>query len=116
MDDSKRGAGAPRRTPDPNLRRRFRPGRRPGVAVLAAVAVVLASALAFGSVAGGGGTGNTAPKRGGTLKLLGQSDIFNLDTTSGYYTVNNILYRATTRQLLEVARLVLVRASAHAGS
>ena len=39
------------------------------------------------------------PTKGGTLTLLGQSDIFNLDTTSGYYTVNNILYRAYARQL-----------------
>src|SRR5215470_15015804 len=39
------------------------------------------------------------PKKGGTLKILGQSDIFNLDTTSGYYTVNNILYRGYARQL-----------------
>src|SRR4051812_23446156 len=41
-----------------------------------------------------------APVKGGTLKLLGQSDIFNLDTTSGYYTVDNILERSFTRQLL----------------
>jgi peptide/nickel transport system substrate-binding protein len=81
-------------------RRGFRLGRRPAGTILVAVLFVLASALAFGSVAGADGTGKTAPKRGGTLRLLGQSDIFNLDTTSGYYTVNNILYRATTRQLL----------------
>jgi len=81
-------------------RRGFRLGRRPGATILAAVLVLLAGALVFGSAAGGSGTGQTAPKRGGTLRLLGQSDIFNLDTTSGYYTVNNILYRATTRQLL----------------
>src|SRR5262245_66604085 len=43
------------------------------------------------------------PKKGGTLKILGQSDIFNLDTTSGYYTVNNILYRAYARQLFSYA-------------
>src|SRR5436190_18748468 len=43
---------------------------------------------------------STAPVKGGTLTLLGQSDIFNLDTTSGYYTVDNILERSFTRQLV----------------
>jgi ABC-type transport system substrate-binding protein len=63
-----------------------------GVAALA-TAVGLASAGTHGSTA-------STPTRGGTLQLLGQSDIFNLDTTSGYYTVDNILERSFTRQLL----------------
>jgi peptide/nickel transport system substrate-binding protein len=37
--------------------------------------------------------------RGGTLTILGQSDIFNLDTVSAYYTVSNMLARTFTRQL-----------------
>ena len=37
---------------------------------------------------------SAAPQRGGTLRLLGTGDIFNLDTTSGYYTVLNIISRA----------------------
>ena len=40
-----------------------------------------------------------APQRGGTLTMLGQSDIFNLDTVSAYYTVSNMLERMFTRQL-----------------
>ena len=44
--------------------------------------------------------GGSAPQRGGTLKLLGTSDIFNLDTVSAYYTVSNLLERAFTRQLV----------------
>src|SRR5262249_10307550 len=39
-------------------------------------------------------------QRGGTLRLLGTGDIFNLDTTSGYYTVLNIIARGFTRQLV----------------
>ena len=75
--------------------------RRPGgsrgrqlraVLLVAGLAAVLATAAAAARSA--------APTKGGTLVLLGQSDIFNLDTTSGYYTVNNILYRAYARQLL----------------
>ena len=40
------------------------------------------------------------PTKGGTLKLLGTSDIFNLDTVSAYYTVSSLLERAFTRQLV----------------
>jgi len=40
-----------------------------------------------------------SPRRGGTLTLLGQSDIFNLDTVSAYYTVSSLLERMFTRQL-----------------
>ena len=37
--------------------------------------------------------------KGGTLTILGQSDIFNLDTLSAYYTVSNMLSRMFARQL-----------------
>jgi ABC-type transport system substrate-binding protein len=66
--------------------------------VLVVAAVAIASALAFGSSASG--SGQQAPQRGGTLRLLGTSDIFNLDTTSGYYTVLNNVARGFTRQLV----------------
>jgi peptide/nickel transport system substrate-binding protein len=59
--------------------------------------VALMTALLAAGASGGAAAG---PKTGGTLTLLGQSDIFNLDTTSGYYTVDNILYRSMARQLL----------------
>jgi peptide/nickel transport system substrate-binding protein len=42
----------------------------------------------------------STPVRGGTLKLLGTSDIFNIDTVSAYYTVSNLIERAWTRQLV----------------
>ena len=39
------------------------------------------------------------PVRGGTLTILGQSDVFNLDTVSAYYTVSSFLERMFARQL-----------------
>src|SRR5205823_2628253 len=68
------------------------------VAVVAAVGL-LALALAL-AASGSRRSAADTPTRGGTLRLLGQSDIFNLDTTSGYYTVDNILERSFTRQLV----------------
>ena len=76
-------------------------GRRrgPALAVLALLVTVL-TAVGLASAGVRSGTSSNAPAKGGTLTLLGQSDIFNLDTTSGYYTVDNILERAFTRQLV----------------
>ena len=68
------------------------------VAAAAATALLVAVGLATAGVRGS--AHSTAPTKGGTLVMLGQSDIFNLDTTSGYYTVDNILERSFTRQLL----------------
>jgi len=65
--------------------------------VVAAGAIALLSIV---SLAAAGVRHSSAPVKGGTLVLLGQSDIFNLDTTSGYYTVDNILERSFTRQLV----------------
>jgi ABC-type transport system substrate-binding protein len=65
-------------------------------AIAGLAALVLSTAL----VASSSATGRAAPQRGGTLRLLGTGDIFNLDTTSGYYTVLNIISRAFTRQLV----------------
>ena len=67
-----------------------------------AIAITGLAALAFSTalVASSSATGRAAPQRGGTLRLLGTGDIFNLDTTSGYYTVLNIISRAFTRQLV----------------
>ena len=70
--------------------------RRSSAAVLA---IGIGVALVAAGSAGSARTAST-PTQGGTLKILGQSDIFNLDTTSGYYTVDNILERSLTRQLV----------------
>ena len=79
-----------------------KPARRPrlrfAVALLALAAV--AAAVLAGSGSARDKTAAATPHRGGNLKILGSSDIFNLDTTSAYYTVSNILERSTTRQLL----------------
>jgi peptide/nickel transport system substrate-binding protein len=83
---------------DARSRGRSRSRRLRSAAVVAVAAAVLVSATA--TTRASSGATAAGPKRGGTLKLLGQSDIFNLDTTSGYYTVNNILYRSYARQLL----------------
>jgi ABC-type transport system substrate-binding protein len=74
--------------------------RRGGRLLLVLVAVSLALAAQIG-VAGAHGSGSSdTPKKGGTLKLLGTSDIFNLDTVSAYYTVSSLLERTFTRQLV----------------
>jgi ABC-type transport system substrate-binding protein len=71
-------------------------GRTGAMAILALAALVLSTAIVSSSWA----TRRAEPQRGGTLRLLGTSDIFNLDTTSGYYTVLNIIARGFTRQLV----------------
>jgi peptide/nickel transport system substrate-binding protein len=68
--------------------------------VVAAAALLVLSAVGLAAAGVRGDAKAGAPVKGGTLKLLGQSDIFNLDTTSGYYTVYNILLRAFARQLV----------------
>ncbi len=76
---------------------------RAASAVLAATAFLTAACT--GTVnpsstgSGGGSSSGNQPHRGGTLTMLGQSDIFNLDTVSAYYTVSSMLERMFTRQL-----------------
>jgi ABC-type oligopeptide transport system substrate-binding subunit len=70
----------------------------------AAAAVSLLSALtlavaACGSVSQTRGTPGGQPKEGGTLQLLGSSDVDHIDTASAYYTTSYTLERAFTRQL-----------------
>ncbi len=75
--------------------------RRQGVwlvLLVAAAAVALAALTATGDARAG--TRADTPTRGGELKLLGTSDVFNIDTVSAYYTVSNLLERAWTRQLV----------------
>lgn len=70
-------------------------------------AALLLVGCGSGTVSTGTGTGTATkasssggtPHRGGTLTMLGQSDIFNLDTVSAYYTVSTTLERLFTRQL-----------------
>ena len=85
---------------DPHGRRPLRRLRSRSTLVLIGLVVALATALAAGSGYASSGKQSASPVKGGTLKILGASDIFNLDTTSAYYTVSNILSRAFTRQLM----------------
>jgi ABC-type transport system substrate-binding protein len=81
------------------LRTGDRSGRRRRLLVVAAVLALALSALA--GAAGARDSRHAAgPAKGGTLKLLGTSDIFNLDTVSAYYTVSSLLERTFTRQLV----------------
>jgi ABC-type transport system substrate-binding protein len=75
-------------------------GRRRASVVLAVALAALATALGAWASGAGRNAAGAGPTRGGTLRLLGTSDIFNLDTTSGYYTVLYIVSRAFTRQLV----------------
>src|SRR5690242_6540873 len=82
------------------MQRRF----KAACAAAAATAILAAGCSSTGTVTGqpgtGGGSGSQGkPQRGGTLTMLGQSDIFNLDTVSAYYTVSSMLERMFTRQL-----------------
>lgn len=71
---------------------------RPSIIATALVLVLLLSL----AVPAGGGEGSNAstPRRGGTVELLGTSDIFNLDTVSAYSTINILIGRTFARQLL----------------
>jgi peptide/nickel transport system substrate-binding protein len=62
-----------------------------GLALLAAACG--SSTTSSGAAAGG------APQSGGTLKLVGSSDVDHLDTASAYYTVSYTLERGFARQL-----------------
>ena len=65
----------------------------------AAIAIVAVAALAGAARAGEKAKAAT-PERGGTLKLLGTSDVFNLDTVSAYSTINILIGRTFARQLV----------------
>jgi peptide/nickel transport system substrate-binding protein len=70
-----------------------------GIAALTLTVTLGACTSGGVTSSGGGGGGGGSPHRGGTLRLLGQSDIFNLDPVSAYYTVSSMLERMWTRQL-----------------
>jgi peptide/nickel transport system substrate-binding protein len=65
--------------------------------LLAAVALLAAACGSGGQASGGGGSGQL--HIGGTLKLVGSSDVDHLDTASAYYTTSYTLERTFARQL-----------------
>ncbi len=74
-------------------------------AVQKTCAVILGLSLAAAACGGDGGTSTPGSgakgKRGGTLRLLGQGDVNNLDTASSYELIAwGFIMRAATRQLM----------------
>jgi ABC-type transport system substrate-binding protein len=74
------------------------PNRRPLALASLLVAVALLAA-GCGNASSGGTSTSAAPQSGGTLKLVGSSDVDHLDTASAYYVASYTLERAFTRQL-----------------
>jgi ABC-type transport system substrate-binding protein len=74
--------------------------RRPlALTGLLAGLALLAAACGNGSTTSSGASAGGTPQNGGTLKLVGSSDVDHLDTASAYYTVSYTLERAFARQL-----------------
>jgi ABC-type transport system substrate-binding protein len=77
------------------------PSRRSAIiSGLAALTLTVGACTSSGTTGGSTG-GAAAPQRGGTVSMLGQSDIFNLDTVSAYYTVSSMIELLFTRQLYQ---------------
>jgi peptide/nickel transport system substrate-binding protein len=73
--------------------------RRPlALTGLLAGLALLAAACGTSTTSSGTSAGGT-PQSGGTLKLIGSSDVDHLDSSSAYYTVSYTLERAFARQL-----------------
>jgi ABC-type transport system substrate-binding protein len=72
--------------------------RRAGLTKAATTLCATALLAACGTTSGGN-SASGQPTPGGTLKLLGSSDVDHLDTASAYYTSSYTLERAYARQL-----------------
>jgi peptide/nickel transport system substrate-binding protein len=72
------------------------------LSVVGCAALLAATACGGGDGEGSGGAGEeeSEARRGGTLRIVGESDVDHLDTASAYYTPSYMLERAFTRQLL----------------
>ena len=60
---------------------------------------LLAGACGNNQTSGASTLASGTPQQGGTLKLVGSSDVDHLDTASAYYVASYTLERAFTRQL-----------------
>ncbi|MCW2915932.1 MAG: transporter substrate-binding protein, partial [Actinomycetia bacterium] len=74
-------------------------GKRRGLQAAAALGALALSLTACGGGGSSKSSDNGAPKKGGTLKIIGAGDVDHLDTAGGYTTVANSLERAWARQL-----------------
>jgi len=74
-------------------------GMRVRFAALLAVAAL--GVTSCGSITGNSGSGDpNTPRRGGTLRLVGNGDVDHMDTASAYYVPSYRLLRAISRQLV----------------
>jgi ABC-type transport system substrate-binding protein len=62
--------------------------------------IAVAAASCGGEEGTDAGQVSEEPVRGGTLELIGDSDVDHLSTSSAYYSVTNIVMRGFTRQLV----------------
>jgi peptide/nickel transport system substrate-binding protein len=75
------------------------PTRR-GSTALSVLAILALTAAGCGNSGNSNGSSSgSTPVGGGTLRLLGSSDVDHVDTASAYYTTSYTLERAFTRQL-----------------
>ena len=72
---------------------------RRSLALASLLVAVALLAAGCGNSSSGGTSASATPQQGGTLKLIGSSDVDHLDTASAYYVASYTLERAFTRQL-----------------
>lgn len=72
---------------------------RRSFALASLVVAVALLAAGCGNASSGSASAGGTPQQGGTLKLVGSSDVDHLDTASAYYVASYTLERAFTRQL-----------------
>jgi ABC-type transport system substrate-binding protein len=72
---------------------------RRSLALASLLTAVALLAVGCGNASSGGASVGGTPQQGGTLKLLGSSDVDHLDTASAYYVASYTLERAFARQL-----------------
>jgi ABC-type transport system substrate-binding protein len=76
---------------------KYRRGRM--VTAVSTLPLLALTLSACGSTGGSGSASAGSPVNGGTLRLLGASDVDHLDTASSYYTTSYTLERGFARQL-----------------
>lgn len=75
--------------------------RRAAPPALGLATALVLTACGTGDDSSGGGDGSAGePQRGGRLQIVGKSDVTSMDTAFSYYTLNYMLMRGFTRQLV----------------
>ena len=76
-----------------------------------ATVLTLAACGGGGDDSGGGAAGE--PQKGGTLKLVGKSDVTSMDTAFSYYALNYTIMRGFTRQLVTTPTTTSAKKAGH---